>query len=547
MEDQNNSQELEEQGQKEKTEAQKKAKDPEKDKRSLFMTILVFGILLFIIIGFRAYLSNLYPEQQMAKAKKYYNDGQYEKAVKLFDSAANALPHDYEPIYYKALALSKMPANAENQKELYEIAWMDDCDKANEVAEKALGQIRWKLNKEIGSNYTDNVLYEDKLIRWNKSEPITYSIKSKGQIPNNYYNDVKSAFDEWQKRLNNEIVFKEINNNNAKINVVFTDEISGENINQTSGNTKPVINNSKLEKMNVKLKKHDTAGNNFKDEQLTSLAQHEIGHALGLFGHSANQYDIMYLDRDTVTPQTQYQGISDRDINTVKAVYNMIPDVIDTPLSPAEMKNMYFHNVLTYYPGENYELDVQRTLSQIKESQQSIVLWVNLAIDYGYRGQYERSNYVLTHLFPLITNDFENQFVVLYNIAVNYYKMRDYSNAQKYLYAATNINDDKDTQTLEAFLDYRMGRTELAKSKLKLLNNKYPTDIEIALKLANVYYRLDDIEKENEVIDNIILNNPQAMSDRRISKYRPFGAKYISKNNKADKKDKKNKKSKGSK
>ncbi len=509
-----------------KAEAEEKAKKKEKDKRNILITILVFAILLFLIVGFRAYLSNLLPEQQMQKAKKYYSEGQYEKALKLFDSVANALPHDYEPIYYKALTLSKLPATTENQKELYEIAWLDDCDEANEVAEKALSLLRWKLNKEIGSNYTDNILYEDKLIRWNKSEPITYSIKSQGQVPNNYYNDVRQAFNNWSQALNKNIEFKEENSENAKIQIVFTDNISDNVINnQNSGDVKPVINDSKLMRMDVKLKRVDTAGNPYKDEQLISLAQHEIGHALGLFGHSANYNDTMYFERDTINPQTEYQGISTRDVNTLKALYNMIPDVVDVPLSPAEMKNMYFHNILTYYPGENFELDIQKTLSQIKNSQESVVLWVNLAIEYGYRGQYERSNYILTKLFPLITNDFGNQFVVLYNMAVNYYKMRNYTTAQKYLNAATNIDDDKDTQTLEAFLDYKFGRTELAKNKLILLNKAYPQDIEIALKLANVYYRLNDIEKENEVIDNIILNNASAMSDRRIAKYRPFGTK----------------------
>ena len=60
---------------KEKAEAEEKAKKKEKDKRNIIITVLVFAILLFLIVGFRVYLSNLLPEQQMQKAKKYYSEG----------------------------------------------------------------------------------------------------------------------------------------------------------------------------------------------------------------------------------------------------------------------------------------------------------------------------------------------------------------------------------------------------------------------------------------------------------------------------------------
>ena len=519
MEEQNNFQEPQQnQDTKETQEKQNKGqaentKKKEKEKRTILITLLIFAILLFLIIGFKGYLSKSLPEYQMNKGKQYYEQGQYEKAIRMFDAVANALPHDYESIYYKALALSKMPATLENQKALYEIAWLDDCDKANEVAEKALEQMRWKLNEQIGPNYIDNVLYEDKLVRWNKSEPITYNIKTNSSVPQNYYADVKSAFDEWQSQFNKDIVFREVKDNSAKI--------SDNNIkNQKSGNTVPQIKNNQLVKIDIKLKNRDADGNIYQDAGLKSLAMHEIGHALGLFGHSSDPNDVMYFDGDVINSQTNYKEISERDKNTLKAIYNMIPDVIDKPLTPLEMRDMYFHNILTYYPGENFELDIQRNLEQLRNNGGNIIQLVNLAIDLGYRKQYERSNYILTQSFPLIVNDLGNQFVVLYNIAVNYYKMRDYKQSEKYLNYATNINDDKDTQTLEAFIDYRLNRTELAKSKLILLNKTYPTDIEIALKLANVYYRLDKPNEEKEVIDNIIRNNPEAIKDRRISKYR---------------------------
>jgi predicted Zn-dependent protease len=52
-----------------------------------------------------------------------------------------------------------------------------------------------------------------------------------------------------------------------------------------------------------------------------NLATHEIGHALGLIGHSHNRDDIMYDDVDV------FSRISQRDVNTLKRLYKLKEDV----------------------------------------------------------------------------------------------------------------------------------------------------------------------------------------------------------------------------
>jgi predicted Zn-dependent protease len=52
------------------------------------------------------------------------------------------------------------------------------------------------------------------------------------------------------------------------------------------------------------------------DAALKSGATHELGHALGLWGHSDRQTDVMYWSQ-----VSQPVGISDRDLQTLKRVY----------------------------------------------------------------------------------------------------------------------------------------------------------------------------------------------------------------------------------
>lgn len=52
------------------------------------------------------------------------------------------------------------------------------------------------------------------------------------------------------------------------------------------------------------------------DEQIRSAARHELGHALGIWGHSPHQTDVLYATQVSNPPP-----ISVRDVNTLKKVY----------------------------------------------------------------------------------------------------------------------------------------------------------------------------------------------------------------------------------
>ena len=172
---------------------------------------------------------------------------------------------------------------------------------------------------------------------------------------------------------------------------------------------------------------------------------------------------------------------------------------------------------------------MQRLLASLRDDTRNIPAWVDLAINYGIKKQYKRSNTILKSILPLTRNYSQFQFVILYNMAANYYKMKDYRTTEKLLQMTKMYGEDLDVHILEAFNDLKLDRIELGRGKLEVLNNKYPEHIEIALKLAQVYYFENEKLKAKEVIEKLLKVNPDAIRDRRVQKYRKYLMKYTAK------------------
>lgn len=69
----------------------------------------------------------------------------------------------------------------------------------------------------------------------------------------------------------------------------------------------------------VKFRFRIRIGNQQGEEGLRATARHELGHALGLWGHSTDPQDVMYPAQIGL-----YPPISDRDLKTLQWLYNLM-------------------------------------------------------------------------------------------------------------------------------------------------------------------------------------------------------------------------------
>ena len=77
--------------------------------KSMKTSLIVFGVVILLVLGIYFYVKNLMPNQMLNQGKKYMEVGQYDKALKMFKIVADVKPYDSEPVYYQALAISKLP------------------------------------------------------------------------------------------------------------------------------------------------------------------------------------------------------------------------------------------------------------------------------------------------------------------------------------------------------------------------------------------------------------------------------------------------------
>lgn len=493
----------------------------EENNKSKNSMLISLTIILIVFVGF-LYYQKAFPGQLMNFGKKYLEIKDLDKALKIFRYASNIKPNDIEPIYYEVLTLAKMPPTYNNQKRLYEISQYDDCDEASTLADNVLVNIRMQIDRQAGTNYIDNVLFEDNLIRWNNTHPITYSIVSNSSISKDFESVTDKAFKQWSSATNGEFSFKKITGNaNIIIHIVYTlpdDKLY--TTRDSSAVTIANITNDKLNNMDIFVKSTDDRGYQFPNDKLYYLMLHQIGHALGIGGHSILKNDVMYYDGDLISDNMIPKNISQRDLNTLNLLYRMVPDIINTNIDSNIKNNLLYHEIITAYPGENYAIETQRTLQELQKDKKNVEKWVDLAESYAVNRQYQRANYILESILPLVSSQKENLFAIYFNMSLNYYRMKDYLLAEKYILLAENIQKDKETKTIKAFINVKTKNINQAKAQLILLKKENPEDIEISLKLAEIYYKEKNIKESKKIIADLIKSNPEARHDKRILKYK---------------------------
>lgn len=163
------------------------------------------------------------------------------------------------------------------------------------------------------------------LARWPKSRmPVKVMITPGADIPHYkpaFASILRDAFEKWVKASSGRIEIRYTEDaKKADMSCTWTNDVSKMMMSQEGGHAVVIPDQQGIIRSNIILLTSFNAKEPLTDDQASRIALHEVGHALGILGHSRNPADIMFaatLSND-VKPV-----LSRRDVNTLITLYDL--------------------------------------------------------------------------------------------------------------------------------------------------------------------------------------------------------------------------------
>ena len=129
---------------------------------------------------------------------------------------------------------------------------------------------------------------------------------------------LKKAVKIWDDSMRSDMNFSFVNNKNeADITLNYVDYLTENRVGITNSSHITIQGKIYMHKAHVSISKTDPWGFNQNDAKLLKVTLHELGHAIGILGHSNSINDIMYYS----TASTKNTSPSLRDIDSVNKLY----------------------------------------------------------------------------------------------------------------------------------------------------------------------------------------------------------------------------------
>ena len=193
----------------------------------------------------------------------------------------------------------------------------------------------YNLSETVANSYIRGVIAQGDVTRWNKNSfPLSVYVQS-GGVPEYYVTTIKKAYMRWQSVTSGAVSFRFTSSpQNADMKCYFTSDF--ENLSEdTVGYHQFKYMGNRIADSVIKFRITDKNGRPFQSQILYNVALHEIGHSLGLAGHSSKSGDLMY----PISKARNYD-FSKRDLTTLKLLYSMIPDNTDKPISASDKSRL---------------------------------------------------------------------------------------------------------------------------------------------------------------------------------------------------------------
>lgn len=495
--------------------------------------LIVFGLIL---IALTYIINGMLPNILTDFGKRAYEAKDYERAYKDLSLALKLNPLNPNIRYYYVQNLIQMRPTLEVQRNLYNISQNNFADSADVIAEQQIQTWRDQILSNVGDNYIQQVPFDNKILRWDaKTFPIKVNINnlSKNDVPVYYVNEIQKAFLQWQNDSSNFIKFQFVNNpQDAQIAVkIITDDqranCTQEECKYVAAYTEPFVKGNLLDKMVITVYDTDNKNNFLNQKQLYNTILHEIGHSLGIMGHSYNSDDLMYMERgamangdDSGSDVSTLKYISSADLNTLTLLYELIPDISNTPANKFDISHQFFSPIVIGSSDEVTSRKIQEAQNYIKNAPNVPNGYIDLASAYSGQGEYAKSITTLNKALKLASTNNE-KFIVYYNLAVVFMNIKEWDTALDYAKKAKEVGDSSqgDIDGLIAGINFNKGNKEFAKEKYVETLKKNPGNIIDAVNLAKIYLRDFDFIDAGRTLHSLIKANPKAQSDPRVKHF----------------------------
>ncbi|MBS2002798.1 MAG: tetratricopeptide repeat protein [Candidatus Obscuribacterales bacterium] len=284
----------------------------------------------------------------------YQNSGNIPRALEEFRAALALNPRMPEATLNLAGCYQSMGANTEA------IYWYRSYLSAKEIAEpqrKQINDIIAALENAVqkpysdpkGEDYLANVTAEG-TYRWAKEKmPIRVFVQNadalNSKAPGGYKEAFKSAllgaFDRWCQATGNRVKYQVVpDKEHADIFCTWTSdpmEVTENGTLSERGSAKIIVKGSQIERATLKILTRPILEDGvLSEDEMKKACLHEVGHVLGLQGHSTNNHDVMFFTVDTATV---WPVLSRRDKATILRLYQSYPVVNAKPISTANSTN----------------------------------------------------------------------------------------------------------------------------------------------------------------------------------------------------------------
>lgn len=416
----------------------------------LIIALLIVGALVYNI-----------PIFYSIAGVKYLKKQQPVQAYNLLKKAYLLRPKNKDIRYYYVKAMCELKPTEKIQIEMFNISQKPMLDAAQKLANQKIFEWRYNILNNIGDNYIEQAPYDRNLVRWNVNTfPLKVKIEVPISTPDYYRAEIEKAFTQWT--LSTDFLkFEFIEKGNADITVKFNplpEDICEDGIcKYVVAYTNPKIQGKLLKSMTITIYDKDANGNYFSDKEIYNTVLHEIGHALGIMGHSYSSDDLMYMSTQSDTMYTRYrsdfQYISQQDVNTINLLYKMIPEISNVPMSKFNKEGLIYAPIVLGNEKDIGKRKINEALHYIETAPEIPGGYIDLAIAYADMEKYQQAIDSLRKALEIAkTND--DRYLIYFNIAVIYLNTNKLDEAQKYIDLAKTINENDETAEFQSNLNH---------------------------------------------------------------------------------------------